>query len=151
MCLECITYLFSWNHDSNLFNSFSKLLWIDCSTVVQVKVLERLLQDCFLGGHTWWLLLQLILQFFLKTKRCEISKLHVVQHPQEVMRKKWELTLLLTRPYWLLQTYILLQILIKRFLIQNLSTNMPNHPLIFRIKIILFRIKIKKCWSRFLL
>lgn len=36
------TYLFSWDHDTDLLNSLGKLIGLDTTGVVQVKVLERL-------------------------------------------------------------------------------------------------------------
>ena len=43
-----VTYLFGWNHDSNLFNSFYELIWLDGAVVVQIEVLETLNEHLFL-------------------------------------------------------------------------------------------------------
>jgi hypothetical protein len=43
------TYSLGWNLDTDLFNGFSELIWLNGTIVVQVKVLERLHEDSFLG------------------------------------------------------------------------------------------------------
>ena len=43
------TYLLGWDLDSNLFNGFGELFWLDGTVVVEVKVLEGLLKDGLLG------------------------------------------------------------------------------------------------------
>jgi hypothetical protein len=77
-----VTYLFGRNHDSNLFNSFCELIWLNGAVVVQIEVLEALEQDLLLGGGSRAFLLQLILQFFLETKPSDVSKLEGEQPSQ---------------------------------------------------------------------
>ena len=43
------TYLFGWDHDTNLLNSFGKFIGFNSAVTIQVEILERLLEDLFFG------------------------------------------------------------------------------------------------------
>jgi len=45
-----MTYLFGWDHDTNLLDGFGKLVGFNGSVTIQVEVLERLLEHLLLRG-----------------------------------------------------------------------------------------------------
>jgi hypothetical protein len=42
------TYLFSWDHDTDLLNGLGKLIWLNGSVVVKVEVFKRFFKYLFL-------------------------------------------------------------------------------------------------------
>jgi len=61
-----LTYLFGWNHDTDLLNGLGELIGLDSSVSVQVEVLEGFLENLLLRGDAGRFLLKLVLQLFLK-------------------------------------------------------------------------------------
>jgi hypothetical protein len=50
------TYLLGWNLDTNFFNSFCELFWLNGSVIVEVEVLESLHENLLLRLSTLGLL-----------------------------------------------------------------------------------------------
>ena len=44
------TYLLGWDHDTDLLDGLCKLIWLDDTVSVEVKVFERFLEHLLLGG-----------------------------------------------------------------------------------------------------
>ena len=50
--LKCIqiSYLLSWDHNTNLLDGLGELIWLKDTVSVEVEVLERFLEHLLLGG-----------------------------------------------------------------------------------------------------
>ena len=46
------TYLLGWYHDTDLLDGLGKLIWLNDTVSIKVKVLERFLEHLLLGGDT---------------------------------------------------------------------------------------------------